>query len=46
MDISYRQGDVWKAHTQLAEWNKKEQIMEFIGEEANFTTEFNAMMEE
>ena len=46
LDISYRQGSVWKGETQLAEWSWKAQEMTLMGEAANFTIVFNALMKE
>lgn len=46
LDISCRQGTVWKGDTQLADWNKKEQKRILMGEAAKFTTKFGNMMEE
>ena len=46
LDISYQSGYIWKGDTQLAEWDWKEQKMTLMGEVAEYTTEFNALMAE
>ena len=44
LDISYRQGSIWKGDSQLADWNQKELKMTLMGEAAGYTSEFEALM--
>jgi hypothetical protein len=44
LDISYRQGSIWKGDSQLADWNQKELKMTLMDEAAGYTSEFEALM--
>ena len=46
LDISYRQGYVWKGDAQLADWDKKERKMTLMGEAAGHAAELETLIAE
>ena len=46
LDISYRQGYVWKGDAQLADWDKKERKMTLMGEAAGYAAELKTLIAE